>query len=414
MMKETISVNSQKMELLRKDYPILHQSVHGSPLVYLDNAATSQKPQLVIDEINRYYTEINANIHRGAHYLASMATAAYEESRTFISEFIGAKHSHEIIFCSGTTEGINLIAHSLGRAVLKPGDEIIISAMEHHSNIVPWQLACEYYGAKLKVIPMSEAGELDVDAFAKLLSEKTKIVSIVQVSNSLGTVNPVKEMTGMAREAGAYVIIDGAQSIPHMKVDVQDLDCDFFVFSGHKALGPTGIGVVYGKEKVLEMIPPYQSGGEMIESVSFEKTTFNKLPFKFEAGTPHIEGGIVLGSALKYLSSIGLDEISAYEQELHGYQEKLLLEIEGLEIIGTAKQKASLTSFLVAGIHPFDLGALLDQMGIAVRTGHHCTQPVMDFYGIPGTVRSSLAFYNSYDDIERFVTALKKAISMLK
>lgn len=413
-MKEKTALSSVDLDKIRTEFPIREQTVHGSPLVYLDNAATSQKPQFVIDEISRYYTTYNANIHRGAHYLASVATSAYEESRSFIANFIGAEKNHEIIFTSGTTAAINLVAHSLGKAVLKPGDEILISAMEHHSNIVPWQLACEYFGAALRVIPMSEKGELNLEAYESLLSEKTKIVAFVHVSNSLGTVNPAKQMISMAKKVGAYVLVDGAQSVPHMNIDVQELGCDFFVFSGHKTCGPTGIGVLYGKEAILEMMPPYQSGGEMIESVSFEKTTFNSLPFKFEAGTPHIEGGIVLGKALKYMSELGMDAIAHHEHELHQYQEQQLKEIEGLRIIGNAEQKASLSSFILNGIHPYDLGALLDQMGVAVRTGHHCTQPVMDFFGIPGTVRSSIAFYNSKADIDQFISSLKKAVSMLR
>lgn len=412
-MKEKTVLSSTDINQIRSEFPILEQMVHGSPLVYLDNAATSQKPQFVIDEISRYYSDYNSNIHRGAHYLASLATTAYEESRAFIADFIGAEKKHEIIFTSGTTAAINLVAHSLGKAVLKPGDEILISAMEHHSNIVPWQLACEYYGAVLKVIPMSEQGELNLEAYEKLLSEKTKIVAFVHVSNSLGTVNPVKKMVSMAKKVGAYVLVDGAQSVPHMKIDVQELGCDFFVFSGHKVCGPTGIGVLYGKEAVLELMPPYQSGGEMIESVSFEKTTFNSLPFKFEAGTPNIAGGIVLGKALKYMSELGMEAIAHHEHELHQYQEQQLREIEGLRIIGNAEQKASLSSFIVNGIHPYDLGALLDQMGVAVRTGHHCTQPVMDFFGIPGTVRSSIAFYNSKADVDHFISSLKRAMKML-
>lgn len=412
-MKSSISTAHIDIEKIRSEFPILHKEVRGKQLIYLDNAATSQKPQVVIDHISDYYTGMNANIHRGVHYLATLATEAYEDSRAFIANFIGAKSKEEIIFTGGTTDGLNLLAHSLSKSILNKGDEILISAMEHHSNIVPWQMICEYSGAMLKVIPMHQNGELDMEAYEKLLSEKTRVVSVVHVSNSLGTINPVKEITKKAKAVGAKVILDGAQASPHMKVNVSDLDCDFYVFSGHKTCGPTGTGVLYGKKDELDALPPYRGGGEMIESVSFEKTTYNVVPYKFEAGTPHIEGGIVLKTALEYMDKIGLDNISAYEHELHQYQEERLKEIPGMTFYGEAKNKASLTSFLVDGIHPYDLGALMDQLGVAVRTGHHCTQPVMDHYGIPGTVRSSLSFYNTREDIDGMIEALKKAVSML-
>lgn len=409
-----VKEHSINIEKVRGDFPILHTEVNGKPLVYLDNAASSQKPQQVIDAISDYYSNYNANIHRGVHHLAALATEAYENSRKFIAEFIGAGAKEEIIFTAGTTDGLNLLAYTLGRSILKKGDEILITEMEHHSNIVPWQLACEYNGAKLKVLPMSDEGELDMEAYENFLSEKTKIVSLVHVSNSLGTINPVKEMIAKAKAIGAKTIIDGAQSAPHMKVNVQDLDCDFYVFSGHKTCGPTGSGILYGKERELEQLPPFRGGGEMIETVSFEKTTYNSLPYKFEAGTPNIEGGIVLGTALQYMNDIGMENIADYEYQLHQYQEEELLKIDGLHFYGSAENKASLTSFLVDGVHPYDLGALLDQMGIAVRTGHHCTQPIMDRYGIPGTVRSSLAFYNNHEDVNRLVEGVKKAVSMLR
>lgn len=402
------------IERIRKDFPILGREVHGQALVYLDNAATSQKPNQVTAAITEYYQHYNSNIHRGVHYLATLATTAYEESRQKVADFIGAARKEEVIFTSGTTDSINLAAHCLSRGLLKPGDEVLISAMEHHSNIVPWQMACESSGAVLKVIPMHDSGELDMDAFAQLLSERTKVLALVHVSNSLGTINPVREMITMAHNAGALVLLDGAQGAVHLKVNVQELDCDFYAFSGHKICGPTGIGVLYGKESLLDQLPPYRGGGEMIESVTFEKTTYNGLPYKFEAGTPNIEGGIVLGVAVDYLKAIGHEAMSSYESELLNYQEEQLRSIDGLKIYGEAKHKVSLTSFLVDGIHPYDLGSLLDQMGIAVRTGHHCTQPVMDRFGIPGTVRSSLAFYNTREDVDKLIEGLNKALRMLR
>jgi cysteine desulfurase/selenocysteine lyase len=397
---------------IRADFPILNQKVNGKPLVYFDNGATSQKPQVVIDAISKYYTEINANIHRGVHTLSQLATDAYEESRNKIQQHINAQFAHEVIFTSGTTQSINTIANGFA-AIVKAGDEILVSAMEHHSNIVPWQMLCEKTGATLKVIPMNENGELIQSEYDKLLSEKTKLVAVNHISNALGTINPVKEMIAKAHKVGAAILIDGAQAVPHLKPDVQDLDCDFYVFSGHKMCAPTGVGVLYGKEKWLNKLPPYQGGGEMIATVTFEKTTYADLPHKFEAGTPNIEGGIVLGTAIDYLNAIGFENIAQYENELLHYATAKLLEIDGLKIYGTAKEKASVISFNINGIHPYDIGTIIDKLGIAVRTGHHCTQPIMDFYKIPGTVRASFAFYNTKEEIDIFVEAIKKAQTML-
>lgn len=397
---------------VRNDFPILNQTVNGKPLVYFDNAATSQKPQVVIDAISNYYSTINANIHRGVHTLSQLATDAYEVSRQTIQKHINAKHAHEVLFTAGTTHGVNLVANGFS-AFVKAGDEVMISAMEHHSNIVPWQMLCERTGAKLVVIPMNQHGELIMEEFERLLTEKTKIVSVNHISNSLGTINPIEHIIEKAHAAGAAVFIDGAQAAPHLKIDVQALDCDFYAFSGHKACGPTGSGVLYGKEEWLEKLPPYQGGGEMIKEVTFEKTTYAGLPHKFEAGTPHIEGGIVLGTAIDYLNIIGLDNIAAYETELLHYGTEKLLEIEGLKIIGTAASKTSVISFNVGNIHPYDIGAIVDKMGIAVRTGHHCTQPVMNFFDIPGTVRASFAFYNTKEEIDALVQAVLKAQRML-
>ncbi len=396
------------VEKIREDFPILKQRVHGKPLVYLDNAATTQKPRVVIEAIQKYYTEENANVHRGVHFLSEKATQAYEGARSRIRRFINASKDKEIIFVRGATEGINLVVNSYGRKYIQPGDEIIISAMEHHSNIVPWQMLCEEKGAKLRIIPMNDAGELLIDEYEELLNERTKFVSVVQVSNSLGTVNPVRQIIQMAHNYGIPVLIDGAQAVQHMPVDVRDLDCDFYVFSGHKIFGPTGIGILYGKERLLEVMPPYQGGGDMILSVTFEKTIYNTLPAKFEAGTPHIEGGIGLGVAVDYVSKIGLDAIAAYEQELLKYATEALSEIEGLRIIGTAKEKASVLSFVLEGVHPHDMGTILDTEGIAIRTGHHCTQPVMQRFGIPATARASLAFYNTKEDIDALVRGIYK------
>lgn len=398
---------------IRQDFPALRQTIYGKNLIYFDNGATSQKPQLVLDAINQYYSKNNANIHRGVHFMSQQATSEYETSRRYIQSFLNAEKSEEIIFTKGTTDGINLVASSFGE-LLSAGDEILISAMEHHSNIVPWQMLCERKKLVLKVIPINSRGELKMDAFAELLSEKTKLVSVTHISNTLGTVNPVKEIIEKAHLAGAKVLVDGAQSIQHTKVDVQDLDCDFFVFSGHKVFGPTGIGVLYGKEALLEKMPPYQGGGDMIAKVTFERTTYNELPFKFEAGTPHIAGGICLGTALQYLDQFNMEDIERYERELADYAQDLLSTFEEIRIIGTAKNKTSVVSFHAEGIHPFDIGTLLDKQGIAVRTGHHCTQPLMDIFQIPGTVRASFAFYNTREEIDTLITAVEKSIGMLR
>lgn len=400
------------IQSIRAEFPILSQKVNGKPLVYFDNAATSQKPKVVIDAIAAYYEEINANIHRGVHKLSQLATDAYEISRSKIQYHINAKHNHEVIFTSGTTHGINLVSNGFA-SVLKAGDEVMVSALEHHSNIVPWQMLCERTGAKLTVIPMNNEGELVLEEFERLLSEKTKIVAVNHISNALGTINPIKEIIQKAHQVGAAVLIDGAQAAPHIKSDVQELDCDFYVFSGHKICGPTGSGILYGKEAWLNKLPPYQGGGEMIKEVTFEKTTYAELPHKFEAGTPNIEGGIVLGTAIDYLNSIGFDAIAAYEHELLEYGTKRLLEIEGLKIYGTSKNKTSVISFNIEGIHPYDIGAIVDKLGIAVRTGHHCAQPIMNYFNIPGTVRASFAFYNTKEEIDTLVEAVKKAQTML-
>jgi cysteine desulfurase/selenocysteine lyase len=400
------------IQAIRAQFPILTQTVNGKPLVYFDNAATSQKPKVVIDAIANYYNEINANIHRGVHALSQLATDAYEVSRQKIQQHINAKHAYEVLFTAGTTHGINLVANGFS-AFVKAGDEVIVSAMEHHSNIVPWQMLCERTGAVLKVIPMNEKGELIMEEYDKLLSDKTKLVAVNHISNSLGTINPIKDIIDKAHAVGAAVLIDGAQAVPHLKVDVQALDCDFYAFSGHKICGPTGTGVLYGKEEWLNKLPPYQGGGEMIKEVTFAKTTYADLPHKFEAGTPNIAGGIVLGTAIDYLNSVGLDNIAAYENELLRYGTERLLEIEDLKIIGTAEHKTSVISFNIGTIHPYDIGAIVDKMGIAVRTGHHCTQPVMDFFKVPGTVRASFAFYNTKEEIDALIEALKKAQRML-
>lgn len=400
------------VQKVRADFPILSQKVNGKPLVYFDNGATSQKPQVVIDAISKYYSEINANIHRGVHTLSQLATDAYEVSRNTIQNHLNAKHNHEIIFTSGTTFGINLVANGFA-SLLKAGDEVMVSALEHHSNIVPWQFLCEKTGAKLVVIPMNEKGELILSEFDKLLSEKTKIVTVNHISNALGTVNPIEYIIEKAHGVGAAILIDGAQATPHLRPDVQALDCDFYVFSGHKVCGPTGVGILYGKEEWLRKLPPYQGGGEMIAEVTFEKTTYADLPHKFEAGTPNIEGGIVLGTAIDYMNAIGFDNIAAYEQELLDYGTKRLQEIEGLTIYGTGENKASVISFNIEGIHPYDIGTIIDKLGIAVRTGHHCAQPIMNFFNIPGTIRASFAFYNTKEEIDIFVEAVKKAQMML-
>jgi len=398
---------------IRDQFPALRQKIYGKNLIYFDNGATSQKPQVVIDAINRYYAVENANIHRGVHYLSQRATTEFEASRTRIQKHLNARKSEEIIFTKGTTDSINLVAFSYGE-LLNKGDEIMISAMEHHGNIVPWQMLCARKGLVLKVIPINTKGEIIQEEYDKLLSNKTKLVSVIHISNTLGTVNPVKEMIKKAHAVGAKFLLDGAQSIQHMKIDVADLDCDFYVFSGHKVFGPTGIGVLYGKEALLDAMPPYQGGGDMIEKVTFEKTTYNHLPHKFEAGTPHIAGGICMGTAFEFLSTIDLVESEAYERELAHYAAQVLETFEDLTIIGTAKNKTSVVSFNVKGIHPFDIGTLLDKQGIAVRTGHHCTQPLMDFYKIPGTVRASFAFYNTKEEVDFFAEALEKSINILR
>ncbi|HAT80423.1 MAG TPA: cysteine desulfurase CsdA [Flavobacterium sp.] len=397
---------------IRADFPILSRTVNGKPLVYFDNGATSQKPQIVIDAIAKYYQEINANIHRGVHTLSQLATDAYENSRAKIQHHINAKFAHELIFTSGTTHGINAVANGFA-SILKPGDEVLVSALEHHSNIVPWQMLCERTGATLRVIPMNENGELIMAEYDKLLSDKTKIVTVNHISNALGTVNPIQYMIDKAHEFGAAVLIDGAQAVPHLKPDVQVLDCDFYVFSGHKMCGPTGVGILYGKEVWLNKLPPYQGGGEMIKEVTFEKTTYADLPHKFEAGTPDIAGGIVLGTAVDYMNSVGFENIQEQELELLEYATKRLLEIDGLKIYGTAAAKTSVVSFNIEGIHPYDIGTIIDKLGIAVRTGHHCAQPIMNYFEIPGTIRASFSFYNTKEEIDVMVEAVKKAKMML-
>ena len=397
---------------IRNDFPILSRKVHGKPLVYFDNAATSQTPQQVIDVIVDYYSNYNANIHRGVHSLSQEATDLYEQARTKIQTHFNAKKSHEIIFTSGTTHSINLVAHSFSDLLTKT-DEILVSALEHHSNIVPWQMLCERTGAKLKVIPMNDNGELVLSDFDALLSKNTKLVFVNHVSNALGTVNPIEYIIGKAHEVGAAVLIDGAQSCPHIKPDVQELDVDFYVASAHKLCGPTGVGMLYGKEEWLKKLPPYQGGGEMISEVTFEKTTYADLPHKFEAGTPNICGGIAFGAALDYMNTIGFEAIAAYEKELLDYGTKQLLAIEGLKIYGTSEHKTAVISFNLEGIHPYDVGTILDQQGIAVRTGHHCAQPIMDYYNIPGTIRASFSFYNTKEEIDAFVDGVKKAQRML-
>ncbi|SOE24099.1 cysteine desulfurase / selenocysteine lyase [Spirosomataceae bacterium TFI 002] len=398
---------------IRKDFPILHQSVNGKPLVYFDNAATTQKPQTVLDALSHYYGDYNSNIHRGIHFLAEKATSAFEDSRKSLKEFINAESTDQVIFTYGTTDGINLIANTYGRKFIGQGDEIIISTMEHHSNIVPWQMLCEEKGCVLKIIPISDSGELDMEAFDKMLNEKTKLVSVVHVSNSLGTINPVAEIIEKAHKIGAKVIVDGAQATSHLDIDVQALDVDFYVFSAHKLFGPTGMGVLYGKRDVLEAMPPWRGGGEMIKEVTFEKTTYNDLPYKFEAGTPNIADVIAVKNAVDYINKLGKKNIRAYEDELLAYATEKLSEIEGLQIVGTAKEKVSVISFTIDGIHPQDIGIMLDQQGIAIRTGHHCTQPLMQRFGIPGTARASFAVYNTKEEIDLLVAGIKKVKKFL-
>ena len=397
---------------VRKDFPALQQLVHGKPLAYLDNAATTQKPRQVIDRLVHYYSADNANIHRGVHELAERATRQHEESRIKVQRWIHAADAHEIVFVRGATEGVNLVAQTYGRQNMHSGEEVIISALEHHSNIVPWQILCEEKQARLRVIPINDRGEVLIDEFEKLLSDKTRVVALGHVSNALGTINPIRKMIRMAHERGAAVAVDGAQAAPHLYVNVQELDCDFYAFSGHKMYGPTGIGVLYGKKKLLESMPPYQGGGDMIRSVTFEKTLYNDIPYKFEAGTPDISGAIGLGAAIDYLNGIGLESIAAYEAELLAYAEETLARIDGVRIIGTAPEKASVISFVIEGVHPHDAGTILDREGIAVRTGHHCAQPVMERFGIPATTRASLAFYNTPEEIDRLAAGIGKVKEM--
>jgi len=404
--------NAFDVHRVREDFPILTRQVHGRTLVYLDSAATSQKPQVVIDALTRYYNDQNSNVHRGVHYLSQLATREYEDARVKIQRFINAAESHEIIFTGGTTAGINLVALSYGRKHVHAGDEIIISALEHHSNIVPWQMLCELTGAKLRIIPINDAGELQMDEFAEMLNPKVKMVAVTHVSNALGTINPVKRIIELAHSHDIPVLLDGAQAAPHLKVDVRELDCDFYAFSSHKMCGPTGIGVLYGKSHWLESLPPVMGGGDMIASVTFEKTTYNSLPYKFEAGTPNIADAIGLGVAIDYLNEIGLDKIAAYEHELLEYATETIGAIPGVTILGTAREKASVLSFTIDGIHPHDIGTILDQEGIAVRAGHHCAQPVMKRLGVPATARASLAFYNTKEEIDALADGIQKTIEV--
>ncbi|MFH1051889.1 MAG: cysteine desulfurase [bacterium] len=401
------------VEKIRKDFPILNKKINGKQLVYFDNAATTHKPLQVINKLNEYYSDMNSNIHRAVHTLSKTSTQEYYKVRSIVQEFINAEHFEEIIFTRGTTESINMVAQTWGRANLKSGDEVIITEMEHHSNIVPWQMICEEKGAKLRIAPMTDDCELIMEEYEKLLSEKTKLVSFTHISNTLGTVNPIKELIDKAHDVGAVVLLDAAQSVQHKKIDVRDLDCDFLAFSGHKIYGPTGIGVLYGKKEILEAMPPYQGGGDMILSVSFEKTEFNYLPFKYEAGTPNIAGTIGLGEALKYVQNIGLDIIDNYETTLLRHATERLMEVDGLKILGNAKDKTSVISFIFDNIHPNDLGSMIDLHGVAIRTGHHCTEPIMRKFKIPGTSRASFSFYNTIEEIDYFVDSLKKVVKML-
>jgi cysteine desulfurase / selenocysteine lyase len=401
------------VERIRADFPILQQRIRGKPLVYLDNAATSQKPQVVIDSVSRYYLEENANIHRGVHYLSERATRAYEGARGRVQRFLNAADSREIIYTRGTTEGINLVASSYGRR-FKPGDEILISWMEHHSNIVPWQLLCEQTGAALRVVPINDDGELQMEEYARLLGPRTRLVAMGHVSNALGTINPVREITAMAHRAGAVVLLDGAQAVPHLPVDVRELDCDFYAFSGHKVYGPTGIGILYGKAELLEAMPPYQGGGDMISSVTFEKTLYNELPHKFEAGTPDIAGAVGLGAALEYVDEIGRERIADYEADLLTYATEAVAAIPQVRLIGTAHHKASVLSFDLEGAHPHDVGTILDREGIAIRTGNHCAQPAMERFGVPATARASFAMYNTRQEVDALVAGLQKVIEVFR
>ncbi len=407
-----MSEQSIDVPALRKDFPILDQYVHDKPLIYLDNAATTQKPQVVIDRINRIYTRENSNIHRGVHYLSNQLTEKYEQARQRVQRFINARHQHEVIFTNGTTHSINAIAYAFGEKYIGPDDEIIITELEHHANIVPWQVLCQGKGARLRVIPFNDRGELIMEEFEKHINNRTRLIAVNHISNSLGTINDVKQITDIAHRNDVPVLVDGAQSIQHQKIDVQQLDCDFYVFSGHKVYGPNGSGVLYGKEKWLEELPPYQTGGEMIQKVTFEKTTYNELPFKFEAGTPNYVGAIGTAEALSYIESLGLEAIEAHENDLLQYATSKLMEIPGMKIYGTADRKISVLSFLMEGIHHYDTGMVLDKMGIAVRTGHHCTEPLMDHFGIEGTVRASLAIYNTREEIDQLQQALLKVKQM--
>jgi cysteine desulfurase / selenocysteine lyase len=408
-----VPVPHYDVERIRRDFPILHRMIRaGKPLVYLDNAATTQKPQAVIDRLVQYYTQENSNVHRGVHYLSEIATAAYESARTTVKRFINARDEKEIVFTRGTTEGINLVTSSWGRRNVRAGDEVLITAIEHHSNIVPWQLLCEETGATLRIVPVNDDGELILEDYAKLLTRRTKIVAFGHASNALGTINPIKRMISMAHTNGSLVLVDGAQGVPHLRVDVQDLDCDFYAFSGHKVYGPTGIGVLYGKQALLDAMPPYQGGGDMILSVSFEKTTYNALPYKFEAGTPNIAGTIGLATALDYVSSLGPTNIAAHEQDLLRYATSRMSEVEGLRIIGTAAEKASVISFTLEGVHPHDIGTILDQEGIAIRTGHHCAQPLMMRFNVPATGRASFGLYNTREEADALVAGLHKVVEV--
>lgn len=408
-----VAPSTLDIQQIRKDFPILDTKVYGKPLVYFDNGATAQKPWAVIKAIEHYYTTLNSNVHRGVHHLSQKATDAYEASRRTIAAFLNARHEHEVIFTKGTTDSINLVAYSFGKQFVKEGDTIIVSAMEHHSNIVPWQIMCEDRKANLKVIPINSKGELLMDEFAALLNDKVKLVSVTYISNTLGTINPVKEIISAAHQHNIPVLLDAAQAVQHIPVDVQELDVDFLVFSGHKIYGPTGIGILYGKEEWLNQMPPYQGGGSMIRQVTFEKTTYHDLPFRFEAGTPNIEACICLKAAIDYVTALGLPAIQQYEHELLEYATQKLLAIDKLRIIGTAEQKSGVLSFVVDGSHPYDVGVLLDKMGIAVRTGHHCTQPLMEFFGIPGTVRVSFAFYNTKEEVDQLAAGIGRAVAML-
>lgn len=412
----TASVGRVKfdVEAVRRQFPILAQKVHGKPLVYLDSAATSHKPQAVIDAISHFYAAENSNVHRGVHHLSEVATRSYEGARDKVQKFLNARHREEVVFTRGTTEAINLAAHAVIRPLLKAGDEILVSGMEHHSNIVPWQLLCESTGAKLKVIPITDAGELRMDEFAKLLTAKTRLVAVGHVSNALGTINPVADIVKAAHAKGALVLLDGAQAVPHLKVDVQALGCDLYAFSGHKMYGPTGIGVLYGRKEVLDRAIPWQGGGDMIRSVTFEKTTYNDLPYRLEAGTPDIAGAIGLGAAIDWLTGLGLDNVAAHEHDLLAYATKRIAEIPGVKVLGTAAHKAGVLSFVVDGVHPHDVGSLLDRDGVAVRTGHHCAQPVMDRFQVPATSRASFGVYNTRSEVDAFIAALKKTVELFR